>query len=60
MAYNKVIELNWEDAEAHFYLALAYEQLGQFTMAVQEYQSTIMIRPDFTQAHVRLQQLRGL
>ena len=53
----RAIELNKEDVFAHFYLANILKYLGQYDLAINEYQTVIGIIPDYSWAYFNLGQI---
>jgi tetratricopeptide (TPR) repeat protein len=45
-SYRRAISLNPDDAEAHYNLAAAYEDVQQFDRAIAEYQSVTLLDPE--------------
>lgn len=45
---------NPDDAEAHFYLAAAYEEKGRLPEAIDEFKKTLRLNPKSAEAHFNL------
>ena len=59
-AQKKLLELQPNDAEAHFDLALLYGELGLANEELTAYFQTLLLDPDFDQAYVAIgQKIRG-
>jgi tetratricopeptide (TPR) repeat protein len=43
-----------DDAEAHFLLGYAYDELGKYKEAIKSYKQAIRIDPDYAEAHLEL------
>ena len=48
------VRKNPDDAEAHFNLGVAYENLGMYKEAIEPYKQAIRIDPDYAMAHNNL------
>jgi len=52
--HKKRLQNNPDDAEAHFYLASAYEEKGRFPEAIDEFRETLRLNPKSAEAHFNL------
>ena len=52
--YTKALELNPEDEEGHFGLAVAYTKMGRTNDAIKHYDDALKIFPDYAEAHNNL------
>lgn len=50
--YLKALELDPENPEIHYNLALVYRDLGQHQLALNHFQKTLSLRPDFPEAQI--------
>jgi tetratricopeptide (TPR) repeat protein len=48
------LQSNPDDAEAHFYLASAYEEKGRLPEAISEFKETLRLNPKSAEAHFNL------
>ena len=55
LAYNvKALDLNAKDTESYFNLALNYQKLGQFELAIKYYHHSLKLIPEYFEAHNNL------
>jgi tetratricopeptide (TPR) repeat protein len=52
--YSKALELNPDDEEGHFGLAVAYTKMGRTNDAIEHYDDALKIFPDYAEAHNNL------
>ena len=52
--YTKALEINPDDEEGHFGLAVAYARLGRTNEAIRHYEEALRIFPDYSEAHNNL------
>ena len=48
--FKKAVELDPNNSDAHFYLALAYEDKSQYDLAIAEYKKVIELKPEYKDA----------
>ncbi len=53
-ALTKALELNTNDAVAHYYLGEAYSMTSQYPEAIKEYKQAVNFQPDFNDAYFSL------
>jgi tetratricopeptide (TPR) repeat protein len=49
--WNHTVQVTKNNAMAHFYLGVAYADLGQYQRAIEDYNETIRLRPDYAYAY---------
>ena len=52
--FRKRLQSHPDDAEAHFYLATAYEEKGRLQEAIGEFKETLRLNPKSAQSHFNL------
>lgn len=52
--YQQRLQSNPDDAEAHFYLAAAYEEKGRVKDAIREFQEALRLNPRSAETHFNL------
>jgi len=58
--YDKVLEMDYYNSNAHNDIAAYYEQIGGIEKAIQEYEIALQINPDNLLAKRNLERIRGL
>lgn len=53
-AFNKVLEINPQNATVYYYRALSYDALKNYTKAISDYKSTVKYAPDMVIAYYSL------
>jgi len=58
--YDKVLEMDYYNSNAHNDIGTYYEQIGEMERAIQEYEIALQINPDNLLAERNLERIRGL
>ena len=57
--YRAALQVNPDNAVAHYNLGVVYGQQGQIDEAIREYQVALRINPDYADAHLYLGEVYG-